>query len=102
MKKIIISSALILAVSGLAGCAGSNSGPSYKDVVAEAEKEMKIAKKMNYLWRDTGKFLKKAKKAKSNGNSKKAMKLAQKALSQAKAAQMQAKAEANPKIVFPR
>lgn len=100
MKKIIISSALILAVSGLAGCASS--GPSFKDVVAEAQKEMKIAKKMNYLWRDTGKFLKKAKKAKANGDSKKAMKLAKKALSQAKAAQMQAKAEANPRVKYPR
>ncbi|MEE8387999.1 MAG: hypothetical protein V3R65_05435 [Acidiferrobacterales bacterium] len=98
MKKIIISSALALAISGLVGCA---SGPSFKEVVADAEKEMKVAKKMNYLWRDTGKFLKQAKKAKANGDSKKAMKLAKKALSQAKMAQTQAKAEANPKVVFP-
>lgn len=98
MKKIIISSALALAISGLVGCA--TSGPSFKEVVANAEKEMKVAKKMNYLWRDTGKFLKKAKKAKANGDSNKAMKLAKKALSQAKMAQMQAKAEANPKVSY--
>jgi hypothetical protein len=97
MKKIIISSALALALSGLIGCA---SGPSFKDVVAEAEKEMKVAKKMNYLWRDTGKILKAAKKAKDSGDDKKAMKLANKALSQAKMAQVQAKAEANPKVRF--
>lgn len=100
MKKIIISSALVLAVSGLAGCA--TGGSSFEDVAAKAEKEMKIAKKMNYLWRDTGKFLKKAKKAKASGNSKKAMKLAKKALSQAKLAQKQAKAEANPRVIYPR
>ena len=97
MKKIIISSALALAISGLVGCA---SGPSFKDVVAEAEKEMKVAKKMNYLWRDASKILKKAKKARSNGTSKKAMKLAKKALSQAKMAQLQAKAEANPRVRY--
>lgn len=61
---------------------------------------MKVAKKMNYLWRDTGKILKQAKKANDNGDSKKAMKLANKALSQAKMAQIQAKAEANPRIKF--
>jgi len=97
MKKIIISSVLALVFSGLVGCA---SGPSANDVIAEAEKEMKVAKKMNYLWRDTGKILKKAKKAKANGDTKKAVKLANKALSQAKMAQAQAKAEANPKVRF--
>lgn len=61
---------------------------------------MKVAKKMNYLWRDTGKILKKAKKANSEGDTKKAKKLANKALDQAKMAQMQAKAEANPRIKF--
>jgi len=99
MKKIIISSVLAIAVSGLVGCA---SGPSFKDVSAESKKEMKVAKKMDYLWRDTGKFLKKAKKANSDGNSKKAMKLAKKALSQAKMAQTQAKTEANPRVIYPR
>lgn len=99
MKKIIISSALAVAISGLVGCA---SGPSFKDVAADAQKEMKVAKKMDYLWRDTGKFLKKAKKAKADGNSKKAIKLAKKALGQAKMAQAQAKAEANPRIIYPR
>ena len=98
MKKIIISSALAIAVVGLSGCASS--GPSFKDVSAEAQKEMKVAKKMNYLWRDASKILKKAKKARSNGTSKKAMKLAKKALSQAKMAQLQAKAEANPRVRY--
>jgi len=97
MKKIIVSSVLALAFSGLVGC---QSGPSFDDVVAEAEKEMKVAKKMNYQWRDTGKILKQAKKAKDSGDNKKAMKLANKALDQAKMAQMQAKAEANPRIKF--
>ena len=59
-----------------------------------------IAKKMNYLWRDTGKFLMSAKKAMASGNSKIVMNLAKKGLSQAKMAHMQAKAGANPKVMY--
>jgi hypothetical protein len=88
MKKAII----LLAMLALGACAG-NDGPSYEDVVAQAKKEMKVAKSMDALWRHTGKYLKKAAKAKDNGDDAKAMKLAKKALKQAQLAQVQATAE---------
>jgi len=97
MKKIIISGAVALFASSLIGC---ESGPSYDDLVAEANKEIAVAKKMKYEWRDTGKLMKQAKEAKANGDSAKAKKLVKKAISQAKDAQMQAKAEANPKPFY--
>ena len=97
MKKIIISGAIALFASSMIGC---QSGPSYDELVAEANKEMKVAKKMKFLWRDTGKIMKQAKKAKAAGDTAKAKKLVQKAISQAKLAQQQAKDQANPKVTF--
>ena len=94
MKKIIISGAIALFATSLVGC---ESGPSYDDLVAEANKEIAVAKKMKYEWRDTGKIMKQAQKAKDSGDSAKAKKLVQKAIDQAKIAQQQAAAEANPK-----
>lgn len=91
MKKIIVSSVLAISLGILVGCAN---GPSFNELAASAEKEMKIAKSMNYLWRDTEKIMKEARK----NNDKK---LAKKALDQAKMAQAQAKAEANPRVVYP-
>ncbi|MCG6976295.1 MAG: hypothetical protein LJE56_07795 [Acidiferrobacterales bacterium] len=93
MKKIIISGAIALFAGSLIGC---ESGPSYDDLVAQANQEIAVAKKMHYEWRDTGKIMKQAKKAKEDGDSAKAKKLVQKAIDQAKLAQQQAKAEANP------
>ena len=97
MKKIIISGAIAVFASSLIGC---ESGPSYDELVASAEKEMSVAKKMKYLWRDTGKIMKQAKKAKDDGDTAKAKKLVQKALDQAKLAQVQAKEQANPKPTY--
>lgn len=89
MKKSLIAAAL---AASLAACA---TGPSYDEVMAQAQAEAKVAKKMNYLWRDTEKSMKEAEKAKKAGDDDKALKLAKKALFQAKAAQKQAQAEAN-------
>lgn len=93
MKKIIISGAIAVFASSLIGC---ESGPSYDELVASADQEMSVAKKMKYLWRDTGKIMKQAKKAKADGDTAKAKQLVQKALDQAKIAQQQAKEQANP------
>lgn len=90
MKKAII----LIAMLALGACAGSGGGAEYDAVVAQAKKEMKVAKSMDALWRDTGKILKKSQKAMDNGDDAKAMKLAKKALKQAQLAQAQAKAEA--------
>jgi len=88
MKKVIIFAALL----ALSACAGTE-GPSYDEVVAQAKKEMKVAKSMDALWRHTGMYLKKADKAKQAGDDAKAMKLAKKALKQAQLAQAQSIAE---------
>ena len=98
MKKTILFATLALFI-GAAPVA--NSGESYGDIVKSAKAEMKKAKKMSYLWRDTGKILKKAEKAKGNGNMKKAVKLAKKARKQAMLAQKQAKDQANPRVRYP-
>ena len=55
------------------------------------------AKKMYVEWRDTGKILKKARKAKAKGDYDKAVKLAGKAKRQAMNAVAQAKAQKNVK-----
>ncbi|MBE9516121.1 MAG: SoxXA-binding protein [Proteobacteria bacterium] len=89
MKKSLIIAALTVA---LGACA---TGPDPSTTIAEAEKEIKVAKSMNFLWRDTEKFLKQAKKAQKAGDNEKAGKLAKKALDQAKLAQKQAKDNKN-------
>ncbi len=100
MKKTLLT-AVSVAVFTLGGCAGTG-GPSYNELLAQAKAEMAKAKKMNYLWRDTGKLVKKAKAARADGDNPKAKKLLKKAIQQAKLAQKQAKEQANAKPVYPR
>ncbi len=97
MKKTIVFSA-ILAMT-LSACAGMQSSAELDETIAQAEKEIAAAKKANYLWRDTEKFLADAKKLKTDGDVEGASKLAKKALSEAKLAQKQAQdqAKAGPK-----
>jgi len=94
MKKVLL---VVAATVFVAGCA---TGPSYDELAAQAKSEIKIAKSMDFLWRDTGKILKAAEKANAAGDSGKAKKLAQKALDQAKLAQQQAKDNANIKPYY--
>lgn len=94
MKKSLIIAALAVAIGACA------TGPDPSPTIAEAEKEIKVAKSMNYLWRDTEKFLKQAKAAAKDGDNEKANKLAKKALFQAKAAQKQAKDNAGAKPTY--
>ena len=61
--------------------------------IAQAEAAIKKAKSLKWIWRDTEKFLKKAKKAHKKGDDKKAIKLANKAKSQAEMAIKQYYAE---------
>ncbi len=100
MRKITLAILSMLAIT-LAGCAAGAKYKEYDQVVAQAEKEIKLAKKANFLWRDTKKILKKSKKARENGDIDKALKLAKKALKQAQLAQQQAKDQANPIVAFP-
>ena len=98
MKKALVFAAMFLTL-GVTGVAYSG---EFEDTVAMAEAEMKKAKKADFLWRDTGKILKKAKKAHKAGDKEKALKGAKKALKQAKLAIQQSKDQANPKMVYPR
>ena len=101
MRKIILVVLSMLAIA-LAGCATTAKYKEYDQVVAQANKEIKLAKKANYLWRHTKTYLKKSQKAKENGDIDKALKLAKKALKQAQLAQKQAKDQANPRMVYPK
>jgi hypothetical protein len=99
MKKTILTAATVAVIS-LGGCAASDGGPSYGDLMAQTEAEMAKAKKMNYLWRDTGKLVDKAKAARADGDNPEAKKLLKKALKQAKLAQAQAMEQKNAGPVY--
>lgn len=65
--------------------------------ISAAETANKQAKKVNYEWRDTGKIIKKAKKAQKDGNYSMAVKLADKAKRQAQQAYKQYLEQRNAK-----
>ncbi len=68
---------------------------SYEEAVKEAEISINNAKAVNYEWRDSRKFLKKADKLYKEGKTDKAMKLVKKAKMQGELAVAQAKLYAN-------
>jgi len=104
MKKIaLIAAAACLAVSGATFADGhaNKKGPSKKDVAAAiqaAVKSVEAAKSVRGEWRDSYKFLGKAKKAYRKGDMKTAMKLAKKVERQGKMGKAQAMAEKNAGI----
>jgi len=97
MKKFLLISAIAV---GLSACGPNYDNMSYAELVTNAKTEMANAAKMKYLWRDTGKVLKKAEEAHKAGDEAKAKKLARAALDQALLAQQQAKDQAHPKVLF--
>lgn len=97
MKKTIVAASLALI---LGACAGMQSTQELDDTIAQAEKEVATAKKMNCLWRDTEKFLEAAKKLKADGDIDGATKQAKKALSEAQLAQKQAQDQAKAKPTY--
>jgi outer membrane murein-binding lipoprotein Lpp len=108
MKQTLILCAITLA---LAGCAGGIDQNEYNQLATEAENEIKLASKTGFMWTGTEKFLTDSKAAMDAANAasdkatreseyNKAMKLAKKALSEAKMAQQQAKDNANPSVRF--
>ena len=84
----------------LGACAGMQSTQELDDTIAQAEKEVAAAKKMNYLWRDTENFLETAKQLKADGDIDGATKQAKKALSEAKLAQKQAQDQAKARPYY--
>jgi len=90
LTQLLRSSALVLvATSLIIGCAGTTEEEPKKDsgsaaaAIASAEAAYKIALDELYAWRDTGKLIKKAKKALKSGKDADAIKLANKAKKQA-------------------
>jgi hypothetical protein len=96
-KKTLLVSAFALALSA---CGPNYDEMTYDELVKHANMEIKEAKSMNYLWRDTEKVLKKAGKAKKSGDDAKAKKLARAALDQALLAQKQAKNQSSPRVSY--
>jgi len=99
MKKIIQLAAVAVMTISLVACA---SGPT--QTLANANKAINAAssansavKKVNNEWRDTGKLIKSAKKAKDKGDYDVAVKLAKKAKNQANNAMAQYKSQKNAK-----
>jgi hypothetical protein len=108
MKQTLVLCAITLA---LIGCASGIDQNEYNQLVTEAENEIKLASKTGFLWNNTEKFLTESKdamaaataasdKATRESEYNKAMKLAKKALQEAKLAQQQAKDNANPSVRF--
>lgn len=94
MKKLIIIAATAILMSACA------SGPTHTSAqagtaIASAKEANKEAKKVNFEWRDTGKLIKKAQKAKGDGDFDTAVKLAKKAERQATLALAQEKEQKN-------
>ncbi len=108
MKRTLILCATTLA---LVGCASTINKEEYNQLAAQAENEIKLANKTGFLWNNTEKFLKESQEAMDASNAatdrvtreseyNKAMKLAKKALQEAKLAQQQAKDNASPAARF--
>lgn len=94
---------LALATLIISGCAGYGSSSAkapateadYKAAVTEANTALKKAKSADYVWRDSGKILKKSAKAAKSGNFDVATKLALKAKRQGEIALAQAAQQKN-------
>ena len=94
----IVLSALI--VTGCASSGGGSAGSSdaesaYMQAMSEAKKSLNDAHKLNNVWRDSGKILKKADEAAKKGDFETATKLALKAKRQGELAIKQAVSQKN-------
>ncbi len=94
--KLVMASVLALS---LAACqmGPTKTAADASSAIAAAVKANKVAKKHYVEWRDTGKLIKKARKAKAKGDFDKAVKLANKAKRQAQNAMAQYKEQKNAK-----
>ncbi len=87
---------MMLVLGLVAGCAstpddGASDGITAEQAIADAKSANAQAKKMGAEWRDTGKMIKKAEKALTDGDDAKAIKIANKAQRQAENAMKQYK-----------
>ena len=109
MKHTLILCAFTLA---FVGCASTVNKAEYNQLAEQAENEIKLANKTGFVWLNTEKMLSESREAMSaslaasdrvtrENEFSKAMKLAKKALQEAKLAQQQAKDNAKPDIKIP-
>lgn len=97
MKKMLFCALCVV----LGGCA-SGTGPStYDELYAQALSEIKTAKRMGFIWRDTELLLERSGKAWEQGDKRRAKELAQEALEQARLSQQQARDQGNVEPVYP-
>ena len=99
MKRLLLMIILSLAIAGCSS-AGKRSG-AFDNLYAQAENEIKLAKQMGFLWRDTQAFLRQSRLAHEAGKKTLAMELVKEALDQAKLAQQQARDQNDPDIFYP-
>ena len=84
MKKLLVIAAAAALMTACASAPSQSSNMAAADAaIAAANQANHKAKKVNYEWRDTGKLIKKADKAKDKGEFDSAVKLANKAKRQA-------------------
>ena len=99
MKRHLFVAMLTLVI---AGCSSAGKRPSTFDkLYAQAENEIKLAKQMGFLWRDTQAFLRQSALAQEAGKKKLARELVQEALDQARLAQQQARDQTDPDVFYP-
>ncbi len=99
MKRL---SFVVMLTLVIAGCSSAGKRPgTFENLYVQAENEIKLAKQMGFLWRDTQAFLRQSKLAREAGKKTLAMELVQEALDQAKLAQQQAREQTDPDIVYP-
>jgi biopolymer transport protein ExbB/TolQ len=92
---------LIVFVALLLSACASQGSASYPVLYAQARSEIKIAKEMGFLWRDTEVLLAASQDAYAKRDKKKAMQLVREAIAQARLAQEQAREQANPQVSYP-
>lgn len=90
---ILVTGSLVVGCAGTTEEAATAQDSDAASAIAAAETAYKKALSENYAWRDTGKLIKKAKKALKDGSDDKAIKLANKAKKQAEDAVAQKYAE---------
>jgi len=105
-KSILLGTCLALTLGGCAEMQSTPapakapvaaSNPVLDETIANAEKEIAAAKKVDGLWLHTEQFLADAKKLRSEGKADDALKMAKKALREAQTGIKQAEAEAHAK-----
>lgn len=97
MKKLIIVAATAALMTACAAPAPTHNLEQANAAIVAANAANGKAKKVNYEWRDTGKIIKKARKAKGAGDFDGAVKLANKAKRQAMNAYAQYEEQKNVK-----